>query len=495
MDAIRTLRAGLPLLSLTGPFAFIFMIVFSPAGLTPEASGDPLMLTPREQSVLTAGWMALVGIALVLVCSVASKLTNRHDKTAKGAGTKRKRALAATSVAASLLAGTLAMFVHAPATSMIVSLLLGACCMVQLALCTQIGSRTEPRHMALGTSMALVMAALVNCVAAGIFSVSLYGVVLVCAICAACGLSLLRLAPQVSCASPVERDATAHQDGGLHRDLRALVTNDWQPLVGGAICALSFGLGWSNPTVDMASANPTVLLGGKVAGAVLLTLACLRLEARLITRSFDYVLAIAACTALLVWALGTDSADNLALFSLAGFSQVLFIGLLWVETSYTGRESRNPGRLPVMGVVVFMLAYVLGAALSYKLDAITTTQVIQSLLTCFVFALLVSSARAPETSLDNEDSPQYDRTFETRIGDICESYALSKRESEVLPYLVLGLSTTAIGARLYVSPQTIKSHAHRIYGKMGIHSHDELVEVFEGLGETAPRRTDAGKSA
>lgn len=141
MDAIRTLRAGLPLLSLTGPFAFIFMIVFSPAGLTPEASGDPLMLTPREQSVLTAGWMALVGIVLALARSVAPKPMARRGKTAEATGTERRRTLAVASVMASLLAGTLAVLVHAPATSMIVSLLLGACCMVQLALSTQIGSK------------------------------------------------------------------------------------------------------------------------------------------------------------------------------------------------------------------------------------------------------------------------------------------------------------------------------------------------------------------
>lgn len=48
----------------------------------------------------------------------------------------------------------------------------------------------------------------------------------------------------------------------------------------------------------------------------------------------------------------------------------------------------------------------------------------------------------------------------------------------MLPLLVVGLSSAAVGERLFVSTQTAKSHKHRIYVKLGVHSHDEPSALF-----------------
>ena len=76
---------------------------------------------------------------------------------------------------------------------------------------------------------------------------------------------------------------------------------------------------------------------------------------------------------------------------------------------------------------------------------------------------------------------------------MAQTYGLSQREREILPFLVLGLSTTIVGERLFISPQTVKSHAHRIYAKRGIHSHDELVALFENYAPvTGTNPSDGG---
>jgi DNA-binding NarL/FixJ family response regulator len=52
---------------------------------------------------------------------------------------------------------------------------------------------------------------------------------------------------------------------------------------------------------------------------------------------------------------------------------------------------------------------------------------------------------------------------------------LSSREIEVLALLAQGLSNTEIAAKLYLSPNTLKSHTQNIFGKLGVHSRVQAV--------------------
>jgi LuxR family maltose regulon positive regulatory protein len=53
---------------------------------------------------------------------------------------------------------------------------------------------------------------------------------------------------------------------------------------------------------------------------------------------------------------------------------------------------------------------------------------------------------------------------------------LSRRESEVLEMLVLGLSTREIADRMVVSVHTVRSHLKSIYTKLGVHNRYAAVE-------------------
>jgi DNA-binding CsgD family transcriptional regulator len=52
-------------------------------------------------------------------------------------------------------------------------------------------------------------------------------------------------------------------------------------------------------------------------------------------------------------------------------------------------------------------------------------------------------------------------------------FVLSSREKEVLSLLSQGLSNPAIGARLFISPATVKAHVHHIFDKLGVKSRAE----------------------
>lgn len=54
---------------------------------------------------------------------------------------------------------------------------------------------------------------------------------------------------------------------------------------------------------------------------------------------------------------------------------------------------------------------------------------------------------------------------------------LTKRESEVLLLLQRGMTNREIGAALFVSEETIKSHAHSVYRKLGVTGRTGLTNV------------------
>lgn len=60
---------------------------------------------------------------------------------------------------------------------------------------------------------------------------------------------------------------------------------------------------------------------------------------------------------------------------------------------------------------------------------------------------------------------------------MAREWGLSAREGELLPLLVMGMSATEVGSRLFIAPQTVKTHRYRIYRKAGVGTHAELVEL------------------
>ena len=59
---------------------------------------------------------------------------------------------------------------------------------------------------------------------------------------------------------------------------------------------------------------------------------------------------------------------------------------------------------------------------------------------------------------------------------------LTERELSVLRLLPSELSQREIGDALFVSLNTVKSHARSIYRKMGVDTRDDAVDLARGLG-------------
>lgn len=70
-------------------------------------------------------------------------------------------------------------------------------------------------------------------------------------------------------------------------------------------------------------------------------------------------------------------------------------------------------------------------------------------------------------------------SFQEKCLAIGQRYGLSPREQEVFAMLARGRDRAYIEAELVVSKNTAKAHVKHVYAKLGIHSHQELLDLVE----------------
>jgi DNA-binding NarL/FixJ family response regulator len=78
-----------------------------------------------------------------------------------------------------------------------------------------------------------------------------------------------------------------------------------------------------------------------------------------------------------------------------------------------------------------------------------------------------------------------------------KQFGLTRRQAEVAPLLVRGLSSREIAGRFFNSERTIENHARNIYARLGVHSKAELIAFAARHGllvlGDAPDRDEAQK--
>lgn len=69
------------------------------------------------------------------------------------------------------------------------------------------------------------------------------------------------------------------------------------------------------------------------------------------------------------------------------------------------------------------------------------------------------------------------KAFLNRCAELARAYNLTHREEEVLTLLAQGMNVPAVESALVISKSTVKSHVRNLYGKLGVHSRDELLDM------------------
>jgi DNA-binding CsgD family transcriptional regulator len=86
-----------------------------------------------------------------------------------------------------------------------------------------------------------------------------------------------------------------------------------------------------------------------------------------------------------------------------------------------------------------------------------------------------ASPQAGETS----DGSSAERSREARLEELAEANGLTARETQVLRLLSQGRSVPFIRDELVISRDTAATHVKHIYAKLGVHSRQELLDLFE----------------
>lgn len=190
----------------------------------------------------------------------------------------------------------------------------------------------------------------------------------------------------------------------------------------------------------------------------------------------------------------SSSVSNAALMVLAVGSQ-LFSVLVWAVLAIVG--SRNPlGGIAVMGLgfCASNLGVGLGAALRALVDAegvlspdakVVMLALVATGFVAFIwlglkgFSFSETIQGVKPVTLPTAPSPTPESDLETRCSQLAQTHGLTERESEVFLLLARGRNGAFIQDACHVTRNTAKTHIRRIYQKLGVHTHQELIDLVE----------------
>ena len=95
----------------------------------------------------------------------------------------------------------------------------------------------------------------------------------------------------------------------------------------------------------------------------------------------------------------------------------------------------------------------------------------------FSFRQTIEGVVPPEPVVDLERASG--ELFAARVEALSRRFSLTPREAEVFEMLARGRNREYIEEHLGVSLNTVKAHVKHVYAKLGIHSHQELIDLFE----------------
>ena len=90
---------------------------------------------------------------------------------------------------------------------------------------------------------------------------------------------------------------------------------------------------------------------------------------------------------------------------------------------------------------------------------------------------LTKEKRVTATTLQRTGDPR----FTTNVEKI-KSLGITPRELEILKLIADGMSTREIASTLFVSENTVKTHASRLFGKLDVNRRTKAVQVAKTMG-------------
>ena len=264
----------------------------------------------------------------------------------------------------------------------------------------------------------------------------------------------------------------------------------WMPLAGACISCFIFGLTW-DPVVSagqelrVAHLFPGATATGPVALALMVVLVSSRSRSMSPLRLFNQVVyPLAVMLLLVIPVVNQNFPDMRFLMNILSATAFAVVALcVWSNMAAAVRS------VPIRAGAVFSAAFVLFGlcfvAGLYAIKGLGTDGRTLCLVVFAVYLALIAVSFAlgsREERAGREERRPADDTrsyIHRRCDEIAAAAALSPRESDVLYYLGRGYNHTYIAKKLYISENTVRTHVRHIYGKLGISSREELIDLVD----------------
>jgi DNA-binding CsgD family transcriptional regulator len=160
---------------------------------------------------------------------------------------------------------------------------------------------------------------------------------------------------------------------------------------------------------------------------------------------------------------------------------LLIILAYTIVISHPVKENKRRLRFTAIAILCSCAATALGLILPLLIGNTARTFSLVFILILFAVSLaaaIFDTVIFVKQIIRPTDASQRD-ALEQRAVQAAKRCGLSRRESEILLYLIRGRGSKRIADELFISPETVRTHCKRIYHKMGVHTREDLIDSLE----------------
>ena len=224
------------------------------------------------------------------------------------------------------------------------------------------------------------------------------------------------------------------------------------------------------------------LLASFVASAILVVLAFLRLKKPIVQPLYRNIIPLLAIIMLAVSSMSTalsgeSATEMFCMFLLYSFAVTLTVATL---CAIAHASEFSSDFIYSIALVLFAAASLVGLSCSEILSEETISVVVTAVTTLYAAVMLVArSIRQSGDALIDEDGLEEDgsQTLGERCADLARAYSLTDREHEILELLARGYASAELSETLFISPNTVRTHIHNMYRKLGVASREDLSQL------------------
>lgn len=342
-------------------------------------------------------------------------------------------------------------------------------------------------------------------------SLLLYGVFTLVSPVAVLPLAMLVFLVSAICAKRALDVQAGEEDFGFEEaSFRQLATGLWPPVLGTAILCFMGGIMLQisgQQDIPLGEFQQTSLWASAAAVVCLLVPALFVRKPLNLGKVYSVALPVSAAGFLLLPLIWNAAGGIVNAFAQVGAMVASLI--LWCMMADGARRTRtSPVLLFSLAFSVMNIASLAGTIIGFanasrihQGDLALTTVALVSVYLLLMAALVLfrnreSVGRTPVglgPDCDGEGAegeaeecataPSPEEALAARCDALAESFGLTPREGDIFLLLAQGHTLPVVSQRLFVSENTVKSHAKRIYQKLGIHSRAELIDLVNGSSD------------